>query len=261
MSFSRALVLFSWLLFLAAPQASAFSYSMTSRTPTSGLSVGDPVVVDVFFDADQPDVLIASVAVVGEDVLRFDPVASALLPVIYPAPPASAGTNGSQPGYILHSPGAGDVPATWLESFRSPWIEWPGLKPPGTVQVNVDYLSNQFLNGISAKATGTGIWVGSLLFEVGADFATSEIQLAFTSSNVLALFTEPDIHTVIDPADIGLSSPIVLTGTLPEPTTATLIALGLAVSAATRPRRRPGADRSTPGPRVRIAPCRRDLPL
>jgi len=238
----------AWLLWLGSmilvgstSQALAFSFAMTARTQTQGLAVGDSVVVDVFFDADQTDIVLFSVAVLADAVLSFDPAASDLLPVVYPAPPGSSGTTGSAPGQILYSPAADGVPEHWLEPARSPWIEWPGLRPPDTIQLNLDYTLDNLLGPESSQVTGAGIWIGSLLLDVEADFATAEIRLGLTSSNIMLLGNLEDGYRTIDFTDIQLgdpvallSDPILLTGKVPEPTTATLLGVGIAMAACAR---------------------------
>ena len=240
------LSLCSMLLVWSTPQALAFSYAMTARTQTEGLSVGDSVVVDVFFDAAQTDIVLFSVAVLADDVLSFDPAASALLPVVYPAPPASSGTTGSAPGRILYSPAADGVPEHWIEPARSPWIEWPGLRPPETIQLNIDYALDNILSPDSTQVTEVGIWIGSILLNVEADFTTAEIRLDLTSSNIMALGNFEDGYREVDFTDIQLgdpvvllSDPILLTGKVPEPTTATLLGVGIAMAACARRRQVP----------------------
>ncbi|MFP6605810.1 MAG: PEP-CTERM sorting domain-containing protein, partial [Myxococcota bacterium] len=76
------------------------------------------------------------------------------------------------------------------------------------------------------SATGTGIYIATMVFHVVADFTSETLSLAFTSSNLIQAGT-----FVHDPATIGLSGPITLTGhagpPVPEPTTAMLIGLGI----------------------------------
>ena len=90
----------------------------------------------------------------------------------------------------------------------------------GTEQVNINYIENAFN---TTALTGTGFYVATMVFHVVADFASETLALAFTSSNLIQTGT-----FVTDPATIGLSGPITLTGhAVPEPTTAMLIGLGV----------------------------------
>lgn len=238
------------LLLAACPShALAFSYTMTARTPTENLSVGDSVVVDVFFDADQTDVVLASVAVLAGDVLSFDTAASNQLPVIYPSPPASSGTTGAAPGHILYSPAGGGLPELYLQPLRSPWIEWPGLRPPGTIQLNLDYALNDLLSPYSTQVTGTNLWIGSLELDVQEDFSATEIRLGLTLANVMLLGNSQDGYRKIDFTDIQLGDPVVLlsdpislTGIVPEPGTATLLGIGIAAALLPRRARRASAS-------------------
>jgi len=91
----------------------------------------------------------------------------------------------------------------------------------GTEQVNINYIENAFN---TTALTGTGFYVATMVFHVVADFASETLALAFTSSNLIQTGT-----FVTDPATIGLSAPITLTGigAVPEPTTGLLLGLGL----------------------------------
>lgn len=232
------------VLILTLPsQALALGYSISARTPTEELSVGDSVVVDIFADVDLTDIFLMSVAVIAGDVLSFDTAASNALPVIHPAPPASGGTTGAAPGYILYSPAGNGLPEKYLEPARSPWIEWPGVKEPGTIQLNIDYWLNDFLSLPSdgTQVTGTNVWIGSLELDVEEDFSATEIRLGLTSSNVLSLFDPDGTLREVDFEDIQigdpvvlLSNPITLSGIVPEPASGLLVALGIGVALAPR---------------------------
>ena len=91
--------------------------------------------------------------------------------------------------------------------------------PPGTEQVNINYVESS-LNTTIARATG--LYIATLVFQVVADFTSESLSLAFTPSNVI------QAGTFITPVTaIGLSAPILVTGAVPEPTTAVLIGLGV----------------------------------
>jgi len=189
------------LLLFGAASASAFAVSMTARGATSSLTTSSTVTVDVFLDADG-GITIFSVAVLSDNaIVTYDAAASAALA------PSGPGASGAQPSYVLY---AGGKPSTYLKPLQTPaFLEFPTA---GTGQVNVNYIENALG---TTTATGTGIYIATLVFHVVAAFSTSELSLAFTSSNVLQTGT-----VVTDPATIGLSAPISLTGHVPEPTTA-----------------------------------------
>ena len=203
-------------LLLAAASASAFAVNMTARGATDSLTTGSTVTVDVFLDATG-GITIFSVAVMSDPaVLKYDAAASAALP-LHPQAPTFGGSSGAQPSYVLYT---GGKPMTYLKPLQTPaFLEFPVT---GTGQVNVNFIENALG---TTTATGTGIYLASLVFHVLADFATSELSLAFTSSNVLqtGVVVTPD-------SAIALSAPITLAGPpieLPEPTTAILIGLGV----------------------------------
>ncbi|MFP6630580.1 MAG: PEP-CTERM sorting domain-containing protein, partial [Myxococcota bacterium] len=133
-------------------------------------------------------------------------------------------TSGAQASYILYSPGGGrGLPPVYLVPLQSPyWLNFPP-ETPGTEQVNINFTEPAFNTTV---ATGTGIYVATMVFHVVAAFTSETLSLAFTSSNLIQSGV-----TVVDPALIGLSAPITLTGhagpPVPEPTTAMLIGLGI----------------------------------
>ena len=224
-------LLIAALFLLGTTSASAFAVTMTSRSgdPTGGVSsltTSDTVTVDVFLDADG-GITIFSVAVVNSNpaALLYDGAASAALA------PAHLASTGAQASYVLYTPAMGKGnPSTILYPLQSPaFLNFPP-ETPGTEQVNINYTEPAFG---TTTATGTGIYVASMVFHVVADFASETLSLAFTTSNLIQTGT-----VVTDPATIGLSSPITLTGhAVPEPTTAMLIGLGvLGLGLAGRPR-------------------------
>ena len=204
------------LLLLAAANASAFAVNMTARGATDSLTTSSTVTVDVFLDATG-GITIFSVAVMSDPaVLKYDAAASAALP-LHPQSPLYGGSTGAQPSYVLY--GMVGKSATYLKPLQTPaFLEFPVT---GTGQVNVNFIENALG---TTTATGTGIYLASLVFHVLADFATSELSLAFTSANLI------QTGVVVTPESaIGLSAPITLAGppTIPEPTTAMLIGLGV----------------------------------
>ena len=84
--------------------------------------------------------------------------------------------------------------------------------------MNINYLVPGFN---TTSATGTGIYIATLVFHVVSAFTSETISLAFTSSNLIQAGT-----FVVPSTTIGLSAPILLN--VPEPTTALLIGLGIA---------------------------------
>jgi len=202
------------LLLFGATSASAFAINMVARGPVDSLTVSSTVTVDVFLDAE-PGLTFLSVSVLADTdaLLDYDGPASALAPAFGPAGP------GAQPTYILYTGGKG---ATILYPQQTPnWLNWPA-PPLGKEQVNINYIEPTFK---AASASGTGIWIATLVWHITGAFDTAELALSLTSGGNI-LQTGP---TIIPPSAVSLSAPIVLTGVpvVPEPTTAMLIGLGI----------------------------------
>ena len=85
--------------------------------------------------------------------------------------------------------------------------------------MNIDYVEGALF---ITQALGTGIYIATLVFHVVSGFTSESLSLAFTSRNIILAGT-----FVTPVSQIGLSAPILLTGTVPEPTTAMLIGLGI----------------------------------
>jgi hypothetical protein len=208
------------LLLFGATSASAYAINMVARGSTSSLTTSSTVVVDVFLDADV-GLTFFSVSVNASDTTILD----------YKGPESAAlarcgactggGASGAQPSYILFTPGSFMMPQTILYPVVSPnWLTW-SAPDPGEEQVNIDFVENTFSQ---ATASGTGIWIGSLVWHVTQAFDTTSLFLSMTNGgNIIQSGANPPVP----PSDIALSAPIVLTGHLPEPTTAMLIGLGV----------------------------------
>lgn len=206
-------------LLFGAMSASAYAVNMSLRDSgdASSLTTSDNVTVDVFFDADQ-GLQILGLGVLSSAGLTYDPAASVALPVIYPAESYGlAVTTGAAPGFILY---AGGKPATTVYPLQNPPQVWPN-PPVGLGQVNVNY-AEAALN--PANATGSNIWIASLVYHVDAGFSAGTLSLSLSSGgNVLR-----SNNVELDPSEVALSAPIALTGVpVPEPTTAALIGIGV----------------------------------
>lgn len=206
---------------VAPPAANAFSVFMQSRGPTQGLQASDTVAIDVFIESDvNLPVADLSVAVLFDPHLVYDPVASAALPIIHPAPSVAYNTTGAQAGYLFYVPHAGILYPGAAPAFA----EWP-TPPPGVGQVNVSY--DYEPHGINSSYTymATGItWIASLVFHV-SDAQAGSIELSLTAGGA---GIEEAVGNFIDPATITLGAPIVV----PEPESLLLIAVGIAAALA-----------------------------
>jgi hypothetical protein len=210
------------LLLFGATNASAFAINMVARGATSSLTVSDTVTVDVFFDATQTGILLFGTNVLNSNasVISYDPVATQAAPAF-----GSAG-GGAQPSYILYDPGMGGMPPTppvALYPQQTPtWLTFP-VPPPGQQQVAINYAEINITDTFNTRTTGNGIWIATIVFHVDQPFLTEFLTLSMhAAGSILELGSG-----VVNPDTIGLSAPIVLTGHLPEPTTAMLMGLGL----------------------------------
>jgi hypothetical protein len=213
------------LLLFGATSASAYAINMAARGSTSGLVTNDTVTVDVFLDAE-PGLSVLSVGVLASSDAVLDYNATRTLNA--PASADGSAGPGGQPTYILYTAGR---PLTILYPQQTPvFLNWPA-PPTGQEQVNINWAESQ-LN--PAVGSGTGIWIATLVFDVATGFASESLSLSLDSGgNVL----EANGATVPSSA-VGFSSPILLTGaSVPEPTTAMLIGLGIVGLAAAGRRR------------------------
>jgi hypothetical protein len=206
------------VLLFGATSASAFAVNMALRpggNDPNALNPGDSVVVDFFADFDQPNTQLFAFSVFSNDPgISYDDVASAALPIIYPAPSYGANVaTGAGPGYILYMAG---MPPAALYPLQNPSQLWIA-PPPGQGQVNVNY-SSPAVNSIGAD-TGSNVWVASLVFT-----ATESGTLTLSVSNTTSILRVNNV--VLDPSTVSVSEPIALT-VVPEPTTAALIGLGI----------------------------------
>ena len=236
-----------WLAIAASP-AAAFPITMAMRGGPVALQVSDTFAVDVFVGVDELfSVADFSVAVLFDSgSLSYDPVASAALPVIHPAP--AFYTTGAQPGYLFYSQSDGLLYPTPTPAFQ----EWP-TPPPGQGQVNVsfDFVGDPTIGGgtrtetysNSIHAVGGAVWIGSVVFHLDTD-ATSSIALSVTAGGA---GIEETTGVLYDPSEISLGAPILV----PESTSGLLVAVavltGLALGySRTFARRRSTTSPSTP---------------
>lgn len=192
------------IVWLAAASADAYAIRY-AVTPETNLATSDTVQLDLYLDAD-PGLQLLSIGVLWEtNKATFQPLAS------------------TTPSYILYTPTPGPGQADRVEPLRDPWIEWPGDKPPGFSQVNIDFSTPDIL---PAAASGTHVWLTSLVFHVDNPLGLVDGFLVTleTSSNVL--YSNDDY---VDPADVPITR-------IPEPTSLGLLLLGIGV--ALRARRR-----------------------
>jgi hypothetical protein len=219
MQFLKALAVSASLLLVFASAASAFEITMTTSYGGETIAVSDSVVVDVFIDTEAGLVVWSGAVLYDPDELFYDSAASAALP------PQAAGPSGAQPSYILYT---GGRPSTILYPQQTPaWLNWPA-PPADKEQVNINWAEKSLA---PATASGTGIYVASMVFETTAD-GTAVIELCTScGGNVL------DFDGVVPPSDIPLNgTPI--TVTVPEPAVAGLALAGLATLYFVRQRRR-----------------------
>jgi len=194
------------LLLFGATSASAFALNAQlnpgSAATTGIVAPSDLVIVDVYLDAD-PGLGFLSVALLYDDdgILVYEPGAS------------------SMPTYILYTGGKG---ATYLIPNINPPALWGGVQQPGKKQIQIDYLE-QALG--SATASGTGIWIATIVFHVAAvgdGQSTIDLTLLSNGSNIVEAYGVNITSTVPTTGTF-----VANTATIPEPTTALLIGFGL----------------------------------
>jgi len=226
MRFLSINLLTTFLLALSVWPASAFEARMSARNSVGPLVAGDTVTIDVFFDADQTDIILLSVALlVDSTFLEYQETASGALPIIYPAPPPAYLTTGAQPGYILYDAGTAIgmtvIPAVQLNPQQRPaWRTWPA-PPVGQQQVNLNYAETNITDTFNTRTTGNNIWIGSMVLRVRdtAPNGTSSVELCSTcGGNILR----------IGAVEVPLPVTGAVTVTVPEPAT---LSLGVAAVA------------------------------
>ncbi len=213
------------LLLFGDTSASAYTHSFGARdaggltTVLSSLTSTDTIVVDVFFDnvGGNPIVAFSFGVVYDNPGLAYDKIASEFLLAQGGAGP------GAQASYILYTPGAGTVPTTILYPIVTPSFNTWVAPAPGTNQVNIDYFEPTFG---AATATGSNIWIASLVFHIEPGYASGLIQLCATCGGN-ALQTTIAFVQFDENDSVILGNPIALTVVIPEPTTAALIGLGI----------------------------------
>lgn len=218
---SFLLALLGLLAAAGTARAYAIQYAVSSL---ADLQPSDTVQVDVYLDAE-PGLQLLSVGVLWEtDRLSFDPLAS------------------SMPATILYTSTPPLGFASYAEPLRNPWVEWPGDKPEGFSQVNLDFTTPFDLDDPfpPAAGSGTGIWLSSLIFHVDSAGAPPVIDVSLDAAGNI-LYANDEVVEVdgvwrsTGPVEIASADvPITL---VPEPTTALLLVLGVAGAAAARSRR------------------------
>jgi hypothetical protein len=194
------------LLLFGASSASAWAINAQlnpgSIPENVAISASDLVIIDLYLDAD------AGLGFLGVALLYDDNGVLAYGP----------GTNGlsTMPSYILFTPTVGTSPATYVIPLVDPPNTWNGVNQPGKKQVNVEYLEAALG---SATATGSNIWIGSIVFHVtGPGIVNLDVTLNAEGTIVEAYTNQ-----------VAGSTPVTgsFTFGVPEPTTAMLIGFGL----------------------------------
>lgn len=191
------------LVLFGAGTASAVSVYMTSDYDgVSVLPVGATVNIELFLDADVTRIQLLSVGVAFDNtIFQYNPQSLAATGV---------------PTYILY--GSVGMAMTALYAQQDPWQTWPGTVLPGTAQVNVNWADPSFTG---TGITGLGIKIAGIQLQVisAGDGLGDVILSSSLGGNVLQV--------------LGVVQPLPTSGsfvvnTIPEPTTAVLVGLGLA---------------------------------
>lgn len=196
---ATALVLFS------ASFASAYELRLVSATPANTISsVGDIVSYDIFLDTQGVNEGI----VLFSASLIFDPAV-----VNYRLDLSDA-----EDYYPLYAPGSGKTqPATWLIPIADPHQLWPA-PPAGLNQVNVDFIE---VNLNESIGTSTNEYLGTLAFEVTGE-GTSAMNWSFDGGGNIF-----NVQGVAIDEQVSMVNTLPVITTIPEPTTALLVGLGM----------------------------------
>ncbi len=209
--------LVAMIALLGASTASAFETRMTSAYAGQNLSVGDTVDIEIHFDADAIGVQLFSLGFLFETAEL----------VYVPQTNASVGV----PSYILYGMGTvgGMMVTTQLNAQQSTWLLWPGNKPPGKSQVNINWADETF-NG--TLVTGSDIKIAEIRFQVvSVGNGASNIDMSLTAGgNIFQVLLDPNSPLTL------VGSPIALN--LPEPTAGALAMTALVSLAVIRRRAR-----------------------
>jgi len=201
--------------FFAVAQAQAVEFSMSSTYGGETLDVSDTVVVDVFLDTEVGMQIFGVGVTFDATELSYDSAGTIALP------PQGPGSSGAQPSYILYTAGGGMSPTTTLYPLQTPAFQtWP-TPPAGAGQVNVNYSETAFN---PAAASGTNVYIGSLLLEVistGDGSAEIDFRLEDSGGQVVRI---NDVE--LDLTTVPLNGAPITVVTAPEPAQ-----LGLGVSA------------------------------
>lgn len=193
------------LLLFGASSASAFALYATLNPGSSStatiLAPSSLVILDVYLDAD-PGLGFLAVALTWDDdgILNYEPGAS------------------SMPSYVLYNYTSKGVTQKLVPNVNPPGY-WNGINVPGKVQINIEYLEPAFN---STGASGTGIWLATIVFHVAAiGDGLSTIDLTLNANGTIV-----EAFTLDEKGNTPTTGTFTVE-TIPEPTTALLIGFGL----------------------------------
>ena len=205
-------------LAMAGP-ASAWAILWATSYDGSASNPSDTVTVDLILDAE-PGLQLLSIGILWDAAaVSFDPASS------------------TSPAVILESTSPGPGESSHVERARDPWVEWPGNRPAGFDQVNVDYLVpfSPVTGFPPAAASGTGISLGTLVFHVETAGLAPRFDVTLQAAgNILyANDVAVDAEGNVIPTQLGIVDISTVSITpLPEPDTSLVVAAGLLVAVA-----------------------------
>jgi len=190
------------LLAGSAAQASQVNMVVNREFPNMwGVAPGELIDVELYLDATETGIQLLAVGLLWPSaVFQYNPQSLAATGV---------------PTYILY--GGSGMQMSSLYAQQDPWLIWPGTKPAGMEQVNINWADPSFTGTF---VTGLGIKIAGIQLQVIAPGdGLGEIVLSSTSAG--AVF---QVNGATGPLPTSGSFAVIT----PEPTTALLVGLGLA---------------------------------
>lgn len=196
-------------LSVLASSAHAFAVHFTSDFSGDALAIGDRVNLQVHLDAPTTGIHLLGLNLVFSPTLRYNP-----------QPNIAVGVK----SYILYGTGGGPGQLAVLYPQQDPWQYWPA-PPQGLRQVNINWADPRF---VGTNVTGLGLKIAEIQLELvgigtAAPFATLSTDFGGGVFQVNGVNDSSALQGI----------PKTLTF-IPEPSTASLITLGLVALAACR---------------------------
>jgi hypothetical protein len=185
------------LLLFGAASAGAFA-TTTSTSYDGSQGISDSFTVTVHFDTEGTTGLILESVGVIYDTTQLQYM------------------GGTSATYMLYTPASGATASVWMAPATTNLLVWGGTSPaPPLQKVNLDWISSGFpLNGTLDGGTGD---LGTLTFHI----------LDNTFLATLSTTTNGNVTQTLSGVEVNSGHGDVVVASVPEPSTALLIGLGL----------------------------------